>query len=125
MFWRWILTIDTLGSINFIRGDSWPIPLIIKGKTSGFPMDLTGYEVLMTVTSTKTPTDDTDEIFQCIGVVNPDQVNNKGRVVFTPTSENTALVGRYYYDIQISIGTLKKTFNAGRRFNIYQDNTKG
>jgi hypothetical protein len=115
---------EILEDITITRGDSWPIPITIVGKSSGLPMDLTGYTVKLTVTSVKSPPDDTTMIFQCIGVVDPDQVTNKGKVVFTPTSTDTAVSIKAFYDIEISKGTLKKSFNAGKKCTIGQDNTK-
>jgi hypothetical protein len=33
-----------------------------------------------------------------------------------------AINGKFFYDIEISKGTLRKSFNAGKKFNIGQDN---
>jgi hypothetical protein len=115
---------EILGDIVITRGDSWPITVTIIGKTTKIPMDLTGYTVKLTVTSIKNPPDDTTRIFQCNGVVDPNQITNKGKVTFTPTREDTAVSIKAFYDIEISKDTLRKSFNTGKRFTIGQDNTK-
>jgi len=118
------LTTKLLDDLIVVRGDEWPIPLRIIGATTKEPMDLTGFAVLLTVTRFKGPSDDSKKVFDCLGVVDPDQVLNKGRVTFTPTQADTAEIGEYYYDIQISKNTLKKTFNTGKKCTIIQDHGK-
>jgi hypothetical protein len=113
-----------MSDIIVTRGDEWPIPVKIVGATTKEPMDLTGFAVVMTVTRLRYPADDASKLFRCAGVVDPDQVANKGLVVFTPTQADTAVSGRFFFDVQLSKGTLRKTFNNGERFTIIQDNTK-
>jgi hypothetical protein len=116
---------DLIGDINYSRGDSYPLSIRIKDKASKEYIDITGYTFLLTVDPSKSPEDSTGNIFQVIGVVDPDQVTNKGKVSFTPTQTDTDNVGKYYYDIQFIDGVgNKRTFVRGFRFILGQDITK-
>jgi hypothetical protein len=115
---------EILGDIEMTRADSYPLILTIKSKSTGLPIDLTGYVFKLTVNSEKDPTDITHQIFQVIGVVDPDQGTNKGKVSFTPTSVNTATVGKFYYDIQWTVGSIVRSWNEKKKFIIPQDITK-
>jgi hypothetical protein len=115
---------EILGDIEMTRADSYPLILTIKSKSTSLPIDLTGYAFLLTVNSDKDPTDITNQIFQVAGVVDPDQVTNKGKVSFTPTSVNTATIGKFYYDIQWSVGSTIRSWNEKKKFTVKQDITK-
>jgi hypothetical protein len=115
---------EILGDIEMTRADSYPLILTIKSKSTGLPIDLTGYAFLLTVNSEKDPTDITHQIFQVTGVVDPDQVTNTGKVSFTPTSADTATVGKFYYDIQWIVGSVVRSWNEKKKFTIKQDITK-
>jgi hypothetical protein len=115
---------EILGDIEMTRGDSYPLTLTVKSKSTGLPIDLTGYAFLLTVNSEKDPTDITHQIFQVIGIVDIDQVANKGKVAFTPTSANTVTVGKFYYDIQWTVGSIIRSWNEKKKFTIKQDITK-
>lgn len=91
------------------RGDSYPITAIIRvGQITGLwnseipepvPVNLAGATVIMTVSYNVSPDDDSCKLFSINGVIDPDPAS--GKVVFTPTSENTNLPAKtYYYDIQ-------------------------
>ena len=71
--------------ILWYRGDSWPKGFLLVDKDTGLPLDLTGYGIILTVDSKKNPIDETTQLFQVIGVVDADQIGNKGKVTFTPT----------------------------------------
>jgi hypothetical protein len=115
---------EILKDIVMTRGDSYPLTMTVKGKSSGTPVPLTGYSFLLTVTSDKDPIDATTKVFQVAGVVDPDQVLNTGKVSFTPTSANLSTVGKFYYDIQMTVGSFIRTINEKNRFIVLQDNTK-
>jgi len=115
---------EILGDIEMTRADSYPLILTIKSKSTGLPIDLTGYIFKLTVNSEKDPIDITHQIFQIIGVVDPNQVANKGKVSFTPTSVDTATVGKFYYDIQWIVGGTVRSWNKKKNFTIKQDITK-
>jgi hypothetical protein len=69
--------------------------------------------------------DDTNQVFQVIGVVDPDQVLNKGKVTFTPTTLDTAnVLAKGYYDIQMTVGAIVRSINENHLFVIKQDKTK-
>lgn len=121
------MTTEILSDIEWSRGDSYPIPLRLKVKDSD-PVeyvDLSGYSFLMTVDSDKDPIDVATQQFQVVGVINPDQVTNIGRVHFTPTSAQTDLPkGKYWYDVQmIDTASYIRTI-AKFKFTITQDITK-
>jgi hypothetical protein len=115
---------EILGDIEMTRADSYPLILTVKSKSTGLPIDLTGYAFLLTVNSEKDPTDITHQIFQVAGVTDPDQVTNTGKVSFTPTSIDTATVGKFYYDIQWIVGSTVRSWNEKKKFVILQDITK-
>ncbi len=89
-----------LGDIFMDRGDSYPLEMRIKDKATKEYIDLTGYTFVLTVDPSKTPIDDTNNVFQVPGVLG-DQVSDTGLVSFTPTAANTDHVGIFYYDIQM------------------------
>lgn len=115
---------EVLGDIEMSRGDSYPLTMTIKSRSTGLPIDLTGYSFLMTVSSDKDPVDDTNEVFQVAGVVDADQVANPGKVSFTPTTSDTATPGKFYYDIQWTVGATVRSWNKKNRFTITQDISK-
>jgi hypothetical protein len=115
---------EILGDIEMTRADSYPLILTIKSKSTSLPIDLTGYAFKLTVNSDKDPIDVTNQIFQVAGVVDPDQVANTGKVSFTPTSADTATVGKFYYDIQWTVGGTVRSWNEKKKFTVKQDITK-
>lgn len=115
---------STIGNITIKRGDSYPLTVWIKNSGTQEPVDITGKTFLLTVNSDKNPIDTTTQIFQLTGVVDPDQVVNKGKVTFTPTILHTATVGKFYYDIQMTDGAYIYTITSTYSFEIVQDITK-
>ena len=116
---------ELIGDIEYSRGDSYPLSIRLKDKNTKEYVDITGYTFLLTVDPSKAPDDDINNIFQVAGVVDPDQVVNKGRVSFTPTELDSNSVGKYFYDIQfVDLSAHKRTFVRGYKFNIDQDITK-
>jgi hypothetical protein len=75
---------------------------------------------LMTLTSVKTPTDDTSKVAQFTGALSTD--GSDGRVYFSPAG--TEGVGKYYYDCQaLDSNGEKITFVEGQ-YKVAQDRTK-
>jgi hypothetical protein len=107
--------------ITMMRGDTYPIKVTLTDGSTGLPLDLTNKTGKLTVTSVKDPADDTKKVFDVSGVLTATPAD--GVMNFTPTSANTAVVGKYYYDIQIS-GTGYVRTVAKDQFIITQDNTK-
>ncbi len=115
-----------LGDIDWSRGDSYPLELLIKDKASGNAVDLTGFTFLFTVNLEQNPVDKTNELFQIAGVVDPDQVTNTGKVVFTPEIADTADadIKPYHYDIQLSYSVERPRTIKKALFKLGQDITK-
>ncbi len=117
--------LELIGDIEYSRGDSYPYSILIKDKAAGVYVDITGYTFILTVDPAKAPVDASNNVFSVVGVVDPDQVTNAGRVSFTPTEDDTDNVGKFYYDIQFIDGSgNKRTFVKGFKFLIEQDISK-
>ena len=81
------------------RGDSYPLPFTLTDP-AGAPLDLTGCAVVLTVSAEAAPEDDTAQVCQVAGVLGDDPTT--GAVSFTPTTADTATVGEFHYDIQVT-----------------------
>ena len=111
--------------ILWYRGDSWPKGFLLVDKDTSLPLDLTGYGVKLTVDTRKDPTDETTQVFQVVGVVDPDQVVNKGKLTFTPTAVQTdQLPVSYYYDIEMTDTSAHNRTIRKDKFKMLQDITK-
>lgn len=113
---------EALETITMFRGDSYPIKIIVKDKTTGLPVPLDGYSFKLTVDTKESPPDNTTKVFEVTGVIDTPA---SGEVIFTPTSTNTdiapkALVKPYYYDISYTKGAEKRTIKK-ERFVLVQD----
>lgn len=115
---------NILGDIVMTRGDSYPLILTIKDSDTNQPINLTGYSFKLTVTKDRDPVDSSSKIFEVIGVVDPDQINNTGKVSFTPSTTDTSIAGKFYYDIQLTYNNVVYTINNKNKFIILQDHTK-
>ena len=114
-----------LGDITWFRGDSFPIELTIKDKETKEPVDITGYGFLMTVNTVDNPVDISTQLFQVVGVVDPDQVTNKGKLTFTPSvADGNQTPETYYYDVQMTDPAGNIRTIAKYNFKITQDITK-
>lgn len=117
----------SLGDMTWRRGDSYTFTLTIKDATTSQPIDITGYSFKFTVNTEKSPVDDTNQKFQVVGVVDPDQVTNTGKVGFTPTTTDTDIAeAKYYYDVEMtdSSGNIRTISPVGAKFDMRQDITK-
>ena len=115
----------TIGNIEWYRGDSYGIELTMKDKTTSEAIDITGYSFIMTVNSTKDPSGISTQMFQVIGVVDPDQTVNKGKVTLTPTTVQTDIPkAKYYYDVQMTDASDNVRTIAKYEMKILQDITK-
>lgn len=120
---------ELLGDLDWRRGDSYTITLTIKDKsvTPSEAIDISGYSFKMTCNSEQDPTDETNQQFQVIGVVDPDQVTNKGKVSFTPTANDTDLAkATYFYDVEMTDGSgnIRTISPYKAKFKLNQDQTK-
>ena len=110
-----------MSAIVVFRGDSYPIIFTLKDKVTGLPLDLTGSTFKLTVDTLKDPPDNTTKVFEVAGVLSATPTD--GTVSFTPTALNTAIVGKYYYDVQMTIGANIRTV-VKSTFTISMDITK-
>lgn len=108
-------------AITFFRGDSYPILVTLRDKSTGQPLNLTGATLILTVDTLVDPPDATTKIFALTGTLSATPAD--GTVSFTPTSANTATVGQYWYDVQLAQGGTVRTV-VKNRFTITQDITK-
>ena len=108
-------------AIGMYRGDSYPIAFTLKD-ASGLYIDLTGCTLKMTVDTLENPPDSTTRVFEVAGVLADDPTT--GVVYFTPTSLNTATIGAYYYDVQITDIDGNVRTVVKNTFTISQDITK-
>ena len=107
--------------IRMYRGDSYDLTFTITDSDTALPVSLSGAALKMTVTTIKDPPDATTKLFDMTGTIDADPTT--GIVVFKPTSVNTAAIGNYFYDIQLTSGTDVRTVRKAK-FDIVQDNTK-
>ena len=108
-------------SISMYRGDSYPITFTLKD-SSGSVVPLTGCSLLMTVNTLENPVDDTTKLFEVTGILATDPAT--GVVQFTPTAANTAVVGAYFYDVQLTDTDGNVRTVVKNTFTITQDITK-
>lgn len=108
--------------IVMFRGDSYPVPFVVKNKKTKTPIDLAGATAKLTVDRKARPVDETTKVFSVNGVIDP--VPTTGRISFTPTPANTAEIGKYFYDIQLTLpdGSIRTIVKS--TFEITQDITK-
>ena len=107
--------------ITIFRGDSYDLSFTLTDSTTGLPVSLAGATLKLTVTTIKDPPDATTKLFDVAGVVDADPTT--GIVTFKPTTANTAVIGKYFYDVQLTSGTDVRTVQKAK-FDIVQDNTK-
>jgi hypothetical protein len=113
-----------LTDISIVRGDSYPIVMYVQDSISGELVDLTGYALFMTVATVKYPIDETSIYFQVSGEIAVDQAGEKGKVTFTPTLQNTGVVGNFFFDIQVVYGEFIQSMTPPKRIKIIQNITK-
>jgi len=112
-----------LGPIGFYRGDSYPLELTIKNKTTKIAIDITGYSFKLTVDTLEDPPDNTTKLFDITGIL--DGVPTTGKVSFKPTTVNTDQEkGEYYYDIEMIDASSNKRTIKKETFTILQDISK-
>lgn len=109
-------------AIERFRGDTDPIVINLKYKSTGLPFDATGCTYLLTVDSLKDPPDTATRQFQLSGIIQG--LPTAGIIAFTPTVSNVDLVGDFFFDIQQtnsvgSVKTIKKD-----KIKFLQDITK-
>lgn len=111
-----------MSELTFYRGDSFPIVVTITDSRTSEPIDLDGYELKLSVSSTINPVDDSSLVFDVQGVIDND--TETGKVTFTPTSQNNGVAGSYYYDIQMIDSNSNIRTIVKAPYLIVQDITK-
>lgn len=119
---------DESKALEYFREDSCDITFWLKDKKTKEYLDLTGYVFTMALSSVEDP-DDPDVApiqFTITGVLG-DQLTEKGKVSFAPTSSDTAIPeGEYYYDVSYIANGKKKTIIKNKIWietPIYQEST--
>lgn len=111
-------------ALTFFRGDTNERILLVKKSDDDTLVDLTGCDILLTVDSRENPTDNTTKIFQSSLVPDEDQVVNKGKATFKPTSTDNSVAGKYFYDVQVTDQSGNITTVIKSTYTILQDITK-
>ena len=107
--------------IIITRGDTPVIPVEVKDGSSA-SYDITGGTFVLTVDPSKTPADDSANVFSVAGVISD---GPGGKVTFQPTAVQTDQPpGQYFYDIQMDLSGSIRTILKGQ-FIIEQDISKG
>jgi hypothetical protein len=107
--------------VNYYRGDGYPLLLTVTDSGTGNPVDITNYTFLLTVNKEEAPIDDSRQVFQAAGTI-VDGPN--GQVSFPVVPANTAEVGDYFYDVQMTtVGGDVRTI-AKDAFIVSMDITK-
>lgn len=100
-------------NITRTRGDTYPIEVTLGE-------DVSGGTFLLTVDPSRSPVDDSNNLFQLTGTI----TDAPGGVVeFAVTEQQADHVGRFYYDVQMTRGGLVYTVAAGG-IRFVQDITK-
>lgn len=112
-----------MSEILYYRGDSYPLVFTLANAKTGLPIDLTGCTLTLTVSTDKNPTSDDNKVFDVIGEVDSDPTT--GKVAFTPSVGQTAIVPKkYYYDVQLVDALMNVRTIVKSTFTITQDITK-
>lgn len=104
------------------RGDTYANEIQVVSNVDGVtPIDITGYSFLQTVDPERKPADDTNNLFQIIGVI----LNaSSGIVGFSPSDVQADNLGKYFHDIQMTDDSGKIRTVAAGRYTLVQDVTK-
>ena len=113
---------NILEDILWMRGDSYPLPMVVSSKATKQIIDITGYTFVLTVDENQDPEDDTTQVFSVDGVIE-DALG--GKVSFTPSETDTDFAkGGYYYDIQMVDTSGNKKTIIKAKWKHDQDITK-
>lgn len=113
-----------LGEVEWYRGDTYPITLTIKNKTTGNPITLTGYSFKLSVDTREKP-DDASTLLFAVDAVVLDQGSYPGQITFTPTAVQTDQTPKtYYYDVQMTDPSSNVRTITKDKWKIVQDITK-
>ena len=104
------------------RGDTYAEEIIVKSKTTGLPVNITGYTFKLTVDPKKDPLTADNNLFSITGtILNP----TAGTVEFAPSAlQADQTPGVYFYDIQMVDGAGRIRTIALDKWVVVQDITK-
>lgn len=103
------------------RGDTYADEITVTSTTTGLPINITGYSFEMTLDTSKTPGDSTQNLYQLTGTILDAAA---GRVEFAPSALQADHVGAFFFDIQMIDGAGRiRTIDAGK-YTYTQDITK-
>ena len=114
---------DDQRAMTIYRGDSYPITFLFETPSASLPINLTNCAFTLTVSSERSPVDNTTEVFSVDGVI--DDSPSTGKVSFTPlTTDTDILPKKYYYDIQVTDGDGNIKTLVKSTLSIVQDISK-
>lgn len=103
------------------RGDDYPDQFQVLSKTTGLPVDISGYSFLMTIDPDDRPVNSDNNLFQMVGTITN---STSGLVEFQPLASDVDNIGVYYQDIQMTDTAGKiRTVDHGK-YEFTQDITK-
>ena len=103
------------------RGDTYADEFILRSKTTGQPLDLSGCSFKLTVNAKKDPEDGDSPEFQVTGTILDAP---GGRVEFALTDAQADRIGRFFYDIQMVDAKGRKRTLRKAKYVFTQDVTK-
>jgi hypothetical protein len=110
-----------MSDIERPRGDTYADEFVIKSKSTGLPINITGYTFVMTVDPEQYPEDSSNNLYSLNGTI-LDAPN--GRVEFAPTVTQANQVGKFFYDVQMVDGAGRKRTVLRGKYTYKQDITK-
>jgi hypothetical protein len=104
------------------RGDTAPDVVLVLDPETGGPLNITGFEYVLTVNTERNPVDDSAQLVEIVGSLTAPLA---GRVEFAWSPTNADQVpGRYWYDIEQTDTAGRVKTIAKNQYRIHQDITK-
>jgi hypothetical protein len=103
------------------RGDTYADEFVIRSKSTGQPLNITGYTFTLTLDAEKAPAGTATNVYQLTGVIVDAAA---GRVEFAPSEAQANHVGTFYYDVQMVDGAGRKRTVVSDKYKYAQDITK-
>lgn len=100
------------------RGDTYADEFVLKNKSTGQPLDITGYTFFLTVDPSQAPVDATNNLYKLTGTI-LDAAG--GRVEFAPTAEQANRVGKFFYDVEMIDGAGRRRTISSGKYTYTQD----
>lgn len=110
-----------MSDITRKRGDTYADEFVVRHKTTGLPINVTGCTFLLTVDPERAPATAANNVYQLTGVVTD---GPGGRVEFAPTATQANQVGTFYYDVQMTDTSGRKRTVVAGKYKYVQDITK-